>query len=362
MCKRYLILAIMLLFCCGFTLTILAKQNNASQKHQMPPTVVETAKAQSKIWQDSISSTGTISAFNGIMLSPEIPGRITKIYFKSGQYVKQGTPLIQIYPDVIKAQLEKAQAQLKLSKLEYARNSKLYKKKFVSKEELDKLKANLDSATAEVNLQNAQLKQYLMTAPFSGKLGLRKVSLGDYVNPGKDLVSLQSVDPMMIDFSVPQVYQGEIQVGDQVAITSDALPKTYNGKISAIDSIVDLNTRMIGVQASVPNNDRILVPGTFVEVQIKIKHAYPIVVIPTTALVYSTRGNYVYRMINHKAVKTNITIGKMLKNNQIIITQGLHDGDIVVIGGQVKLFDGSSVITEQEYQQSVAQITNRKQK
>ncbi len=360
MCKRNLILAIILLFCCGFASKILAKQHGASQKHQMPPTVVEIAKAQSKIWQDSISSTGTISAFNGIKLSPEIPGRITKIYFKSGQFVEQGVPLIQIYPDVIKAQLEKAQAQLKLSKLEYQRDLKLYKKKFVSKEELDKLKANLDSAMAEVNLQNAQLKQYLLTAPFSGKLGLRKVSLGDYVNPGEDLVSLQSVNPMLVDFSVPQVYQGEIQVGDQVTITSDALPKAYSGKISAIDSIVDPNSRMIGIQASVPNNDHILVPGTFVEVKIKIKHAYPVIVIPTTALVYSTSGNYVYRMINHKAVKTNITLGKMLKNNQIIVIQGLHDGDVVIIGGQVKLFDGSPVLTEQEYQSAAAQMPNKK--
>jgi membrane fusion protein (multidrug efflux system) len=358
--KKNLILAIMLLFCCGFASKILAKQNDARQKHQMPPIVVETAQAQSKIWQDSISSTGTISAFNGIKLSPEIPGRITKIYFKSGQSVEQDAPLIQIYPDVIKAQFEKAQAQLKLSTLEYERNLKLYKKKFVSKEELDKLKANLDSATAEVNLQNAQLKQYLLTAPFSGKLGLRKVSLGDYVNPGEDLVSLQSVDSMLVDFSVPQVYQGEIQAGDQVAITSDALPKIYNGKISAIDSIVDPNTRMIGIQATVPNYDNILVPGTFVEVQIKIKHAYPVIVIPTTALVYSTSDNYVFRMIDHKAVKTNVTLGKMLKNNQIIITQGLHDGDTVIIGGQVKLFDGSPVLTEQEYQKAATQILNKK--
>ncbi|KPJ67513.1 MAG: hypothetical protein AMJ43_04495 [Coxiella sp. DG_40] len=350
----------MLLFCCGFASKILAKQHGTSQKHQMPPTVVETVKAQSKIWQDSISSTGTISALNGIKLSSEIPGRITKIYFKSGQFVEQGAPLIQIYPDVIKAQFEKAQAQLKLSKLEYERDLKLYKKKFVSKEELDKLKANLDSATAEVNLQSAQLKQYLLTAPFSGKLGLRKVSLGDYVNPGEDLVSLQSVDPMLIDFSVPQIYQGEIQIGDQVTITSDALPKVYNGKISAIDSIIDPNTRMIGIQATIPNQDNVLVPGTFVEVQIQIKQAEPAIVIPTTALVYSTAGNYVFRLIDNKAVKTNVTLGKMLKNNQIIVTQGLHDGDTVIIGGQVKLFDGSPVLTEQEYQNTATQMLNKK--
>lgn len=358
--KRNLILAITLIFCYGFVSKIPAKQHSANQKHQMPPTVVETAQAQSKIWQDSISSTGTISAYNGIKLSSEIPGRITEIYFKSGQLVEQGAPLIQIYSDVIKAQFEKAQAQLKLSKLEYERDLKLYQKKFVSKEELDKLKANLDSATAEVNLQNAQLKQYLLTAPFSGKLGLRKVSLGDYVNPGEDLVSLQSVDPMLVNFSVPQIYQGEIQIGDQVTITSDALPKAYNGNISAIDSIVDPNTRMIGIQATIVNHDNLLVPGTFVEAQIKIKQAYPVIVIPTTALVYSTNNNYVFRLINHKAVKTNVTLGKMLKNNQIIITQGLHDGDTIIIGGQVKLFDGSAVLTEQEYQNAAIQMLNKK--
>jgi membrane fusion protein (multidrug efflux system) len=325
----------------------------ALAQKKLPPTVVQVVKAQQKQWQPSIEATGSLSAFNGIMLSAEVAGRITKIHFVSGKYVHAGELLLEIYPNVIQAQLAHSKAQLKQSEVDYQRNLKLYKKGFVDKATLDTKIAQRDEDQADVNSFKAQLNQHLIHAPFSGKLGLRKISLGDYVNPGQPLVNLQSIDPIRVDFSVPQQYFDQIKVGDRVVISSKALPKNYTGTIYALESKVDENTRMLDMRAKIANGNHILVPGTFVEVKIKIKHAEPVVVIPATAIVYSEGDNYVYRMINHKAVQTKVTLRKLLKNNQVIVEKGLRSGDLVIIGGQVKLFNGAPVATEQEYQQMI---------
>ena len=188
-----------------FTVCLIATPAFAAKKEkmQMPPTVVSTAQVQQKNWQDSIMETGTLTAYNGIMLSPEMQGRITKIYFKSGQMVKKGDPLIQIYPDVYEAKLERAKAQLKKSTSDYKRYLELYKKGFVDKSTLDSYTASMDSDKADVDQYVANLNELLIKAPFDAKVGLRKISLGDYVKPGDQLVSLQSLDPIRADFYVP---------------------------------------------------------------------------------------------------------------------------------------------------------------
>ncbi len=336
-----------------------ADSNNAksskSQAQQMPPVVVKVVSAQQKTWEESIQETGSLSAFDGIMLSSEVNGRITHIYFKSGQDVTQGQPLIEIFPDIVKAELEKAQAQLQKSKLDYQRNYKLYKKGFVDKAILDGYIATRDSAQADVNNYTAQLDQHIIKAPFSGNIGLRLVSLGDYVSTGQNLVSLQSLDPIRVDFSVPQKYINAISVGDKASITSQAFSTTYTGKVYAKDSIVDANTRMINIRATINNPKHILVPGTFVEVALTVTHPQPVIVIPQTAVVYSVGGNYVYVMRDHKAVKTQVTLGNTIADNMLIVTKGLKSGDQVISQGQMKLFDGYPVMTEQEYQQYAAQ-------
>lgn len=349
--KRNLLIFTGLCALFAFNVNAAAQQKNAQAKMQMPPTIVEVYKAQQKQWQPSIEATGSLSAFNGIMLSSEVSGRVTKIHFASGQYTHEGDLLIEIYPDIVQANLERYQAQLKQSELDYDRNLKLYKRGFVDKATLDSKLAARDEDVADVNNAKAQLRQHLIQAPFTGKLGLRKVSLGDYVNPGQPLVNLQSVDPIRVDFSVPQKYLPDIKVGDSVSISSETFPQTYIGIIYAIDSKVDENTRMIDMRARIANPNHILVPGVFVSVIINIKHAEPVIVIPATAIVYTAGDNYVYRVVNHKAVQTKVVLGKVLKNNQVIVEKGLQAGDPVIIGGQVKLFNGAPVVTTEEYQQ-----------
>lgn len=328
--------------------------NDKKQQPQIPPTVVKVVAAQQKTWQQSIQETGSLSAFNGVLLSSEVNGRITKIFFKSGQYVKEGTPLIEIFPDIVKAELDKAKAELEKDKLDYERNIKLFKKGFVDKSTIDKFKAALDSAQADVNDFQAQLSQHLIKAPFDGNIGLRQVSLGDYVSPGQDLVSLQSIDPIRVDFSVPQKYIPSMKVGDMVTLTSQAFTKDYQGKIYAFDANVDSNTRMINVRAKVANPEHKLVPGTFVEVNINITHPQPVIMIPQTAVVYSMGANYVFLMQGGKAIQTPIELGSIIKDGMVIVTKGLKAGDQVITEGQMKLFNGFPVVTEQQYQQYIA--------
>ncbi len=367
MVKKLSLILVLVSFVLANGIAFAASSNDAKSKQpqaqQAPPVVVKLMSAQQKTWEETIQETGSLSAFDGIMLSSEVNGRITHIYFKSGQEVKKAEPLIEIFPDIVKAELEKAQAQLKKSKLDYQRNYKLSKKGFVDKSTLDSYIATRDSDQANVNNYKAQLEQHEITAPFSGNIGLRLVSLGDYVSSGQNLVSLQSLDPIRVDFSVPQKYIGDINIGDKVSITSQAFSTTYTGKIYAKDSIVDANTRMMNIRATIDNPKHILVPGTFVEVTLSITHPQPVIVIPQTAVVYSVGGDYVYVMRDNKAAKTQITLGNTIADNMLIVLKGLKVGDQVIVEGQMKLFDGSPVITEQEYQQYAAkkmQSANKK--
>ena len=330
--------------------------------NKMPPTVIKTVKVEKKIWQDSILAIGSLSAFQGTILSPEISGRITKVYFTEGQEVKAGDLLIEIYPDIIKAELNKARAQLTKSKLDYDRYLKIYKLGYVDKSTLDGYKAALDSNQADVDNYQAQLRQRLITAPFDGTVGVLRVNVGDYINAGTPMVSLQSIDPIRVDFSVPEVYLSQLRVGNEIIINSKAFVDKYKGEIYALDSSVDLGTRSINARARIANTERKLVPGSFVEVTIKMQEAHPEIIIPQTAIVYSTAGNYVYRLIDHKAVKTNLVLGKKLTKNMIIVKSGLSAGELIINEGQLKLFDGAPTMTVEEFQKMAAEKMTKQPK
>jgi membrane fusion protein, multidrug efflux system len=351
-------LSSLLLLCFGHN----SVQAALSLGSKMPPTVVVTAKVEKKLWQDSILVIGSLSAFQGTILSPEIDGRITKICFTEGQKVKTGDLLIEIYPDIVKAQLDKAQAQLLKSKLDYNRYLKLFKLGYIDQATLDSYKASLDSNQADVNNYQAQLRQRLITAPFDGTVGVQRVNVGDYVTAGTQMVSLQSTDPMRVDFSVPEVYLTQLQVGDKVIINSKAFINKYSGEIYALDSSVSTDTRTINARAKIPNSDHKLVPGSFVEVTIKLQEASPQIMIPQTAIVYATSGNYIYRLVDHKAIKTNVVLGKKLTKNMIVVNSGLNAGDIIINEGQLKLFDGAPVMTGDEFQKMIIEQTAKQSK
>lgn len=316
-------------------------------KHRpgMPPAPVEIAKATEQEWQEQIHSTGTISAIQGVTISPEVAGRITKIYFTSGTDVKEGDPLFQIYPDILEAQLENDKAALSLAQVNYDRAVALYQKKVIAKEQLDSYTTQLQQAQANLDQTNAQLVQHNIFAPFSGRIGLKTVDVGNYVNVGEDLVSLQQMNPLRIDFNVPDIYIGKIHVGDKVEVKpSSANDNTvYVGNVYALNSSVDPSTRSFSMWAKIPNPQENLIPGTYVDLTLYVGEAHPVITIPQTAALFSPQGEYAFIVVDGKAVKTEITVGQR-QADWIEVKTGLKVGDTVISAGQGKVFDGSPVI------------------
>lgn len=312
----------------------------------VPPTVVDVAAAQQQEWYDQIKATGTMSAFQGVMLKPQVAGQITKIQFQSGTYVKKDTALFQIYPDIIKAQLERNQAALKLTQLDYARGKTLFEKNVISRQDFDKITSDLQQNQANVAQAEAQLVQYNITAPFDGMLGLKEVDVGSYVTMGQNLVQLQQITPIRVEFTVPEVYLGKIALGQTVDIAPSYNPElTIAGKVYALNSAINTDTRTLAIWAKVPNEDRKLMPGMFVEVTLYAGNQNKVVTVPQTSIVYSPQGLYVYKVVDHKAVKTIVTVG-LRKGNDIEVKSGLNAGEVVVTAGQIKLTDNAPVMVK----------------
>lgn len=323
---------------------IAAVQGKPPKTAQLPPAFVETTTVKFSARQQQVAATGTLLGIPGIVVKPEISGRITKIYFKSGDTVPAGSPLLEINPDIIKAQLQQDQANLQLTKLTYDRYSKLYKTHDVSESDFDKAQADYYAALARVNQSNAQLRQTTILAPFSGRLGLSQVNLGDYVSAGQEIVNLQSIDPIYVDFSIPETYLSKVAVNQEVILRSDAYPNiTFNGKVEAVESAINQSNRTIMLRASIPNKDGKLVPGAFTEVTLIISGEEKVIEIPQTSVVFAPEENYVYTVVDGKASKVTVTLGDR-DSDKVIIKSGLKEGDVVITSGQLKVQDGAPVV------------------
>jgi membrane fusion protein (multidrug efflux system) len=327
------------------TVSMVAFAKHPKMGAGMPPPAVSVETAKSTQFQQSILATGTLSAMQGIMVKPEITGRVSQIFFKSGQDVNQGTPLISLNQDILQAQLKLNQANLVLRKQQFKRSQELVKENAISKADYDTAFANLTSAQAEVDQASAQLRQAIITAPFAGRLGLRLVSVGDYVTPGQDIINLQSLDPIIVNFSIPENYLNQIAVGDNILISCDSFPKQkFSGKVYAYDSVVDPNTRTLAMRARIANPNKKLLPGMFVNVALFAGAQQKIVTVPQTAIVASLDGNYVYKIINHHAVKTKVNVAR-LDNQLAFITSGIQAGDLIITAGQIKITGDNTPVT-----------------
>lgn len=312
--------------------------------NNVPAAIVNATTAQEQSWHVQIQATGTISTFKGAMLKAQVQGPVTDIYFDSGTEVKKGDKLIQIYPDLVEAQLEKAQAVLQYAAVTYQRYSNLYKKNAVAQQALDQAYSSWQQSIADVQNLQATLRQYNVTAPFDGMAGLRQVSIGQYLNVGSNIVDLEQIDPIRVDFSIPDIYVDDIAVGQKLSVVpSSDQTKSIDGQVSAINSAVDPTTRSISLWGSIPNANHALLPGTYAVVTLYSLKTHPVVVIPQTALSYDSSGGAVYKIVNGAARKTQVTIG-MRQGNDVAISSGLAAGDVVVSDGIIKiLFDGMPV-------------------
>ncbi|EKE01470.1 MAG: HlyD family secretion protein [uncultured bacterium] len=331
--------------CMGANLVLSAVACAKPTKPQMPPAAVEVAKVQTSASVDQLTATGNLIAIPGIVVKPEIAGRITKIYFTSGSKVKSGEPLIEIYPDIIKAQLAQAQAELKAAQLFFNRMKQVHATHTISDADYDKAKSSLEASKGKVAQHQANLDQTIVRAPFDGRLGVSLVSLGQYINVGQNIVSLQSLDPIYVDFTIPEVDVSKIVVGQSLNIRSSSYPnEVFIGTVSAIDPLINKNTRSLTVRAAVANKEEKLLPGAFADVTLFIGAQKQIIKIPQTAIVHEQTENYVYKVVDGKAVKTVVTTGSQ-DAQDVVIESGLKIDDVIVTQGQMKIHkDGEPVI------------------
>lgn len=309
----------------------------------IPPTFVETAKVQFSTINDEIYATGTLLSVPGITIKSEIAGRVQNICFNSGDSVKAGDRLVEINAEITRAKFAAAKAKFNLSELNLARAKSLYSSKDISKADFDQIKAAYDADLADLNGLRVTLEQATIVAPFSGKLGLNEVSLGDYISVGQNIVNLQTLDPLKVDFSIPETYLSKVNIGQNVSLKSDIYPnKVFEGKVEATESLINSNNRTLTIRANIPNPEGLLIPGGFVAVTLKLGQRRAML-IPQIAIVHDVEGDYVFKMSGTKADKVKITIGIRDESN-VEIKSGLKENDIIVVTGQMKIFPGVKII------------------
>lgn len=315
-----------------------------SQATARPPVVVGATQVVLQPWQETIQAVGSLSANQGIVIKPETSGRITAIYFRSGETVHAGDPLLQLNPAVLQAKLDAAKAQTGLSAADYARASTLYKQKVFAKADMDKALASYRANQAQQAQAQAALDQTLIRAPFSGRLGLRLVDQGDYIDPSKSIANLDAIDPLRVDFKIPGTDASKVTVGTKLIIHSDAYPNQhFLAIVYAVDSQIDPDTRSLGVRASLSNTKQLLLPGAFVDVTLQVAQPESLATVPETAVSNDEMGSYVYRIIDHKAIKTPVTVA-FQRDGKIALSTGLKKGEQIISVGGFKVLDKAPVI------------------
>ena len=322
---------------------------------------VATIKAQETLWQPSVDSVGTLTAINGASLSAEVAGIVDSINFKSGQDVQKGDVLLTLRPNSDSAVLAQLQAQARLDAITYARDEKQLAANAISQAQLDTDRANLDAANAQVAAQQATMNEKIVRAPFAGRLGIRQVDLGQYLQAGTTIVTLEQLNPLFVDFYLPQQDIAQLQVGQVVDVGLDAYPgQTYKAKIVAIGATIDAATRSLAVRAVLENDKLRLRPGMFASVSVEVGAAKDAVTLPQTAIAYSSYGDTVYIVkhgtdaqghANLVVSQVFVTLGDT-RGDQVQVLSGVQPGDEVVTAGQVKLHNGSPVAVNNTIQPS----------
>jgi len=336
-------------------------QQGGGKAMAFPPAVVASTEVMQENWRPSLQSVGSLVAINGIEVSTEVNGIVSQIVFTSGQPVKQGDVLIRLDDSVDAAALEALRAERKLAGVQYRRASDLLKKQVTSQSDFDEARAQFDSATAHVKQQEAVIKRKVIRAPFSGLAGIRQVDLGQYLEAGKPIVSLQALDPIFVDYTMPERYLTRIKPGQVVTLKLDALPgKTFRGEVTAVNSGVDTGTRALKVRATLKNTDRVMRPGMFAEVETITGAAEPVLTLPRTAISFNTYGNFVFVINkNDKGMstvkRTAVETGETREGR--VVVKGLHAGERVVRAGLVKLRDGIPVKIDNSVALDDAEIT-----
>lgn len=327
----------------------------------LPPATVSTMEIGTSEWQPKLSSVGNIRAFRGVELSPELAGLVAAVPIKSGQDVKAGELLIKLNDTSDVAQLNSLQAMADLAKVINERDRQQLAIQAISKNVFDTSAADAKSKQAQVEQQIALVAKKNLKAPFSGRIGIVSINPGQYVNSGDKLLTLQTLDPIFVDFNLPQNNAEQIKVGQEVEVTTDAFKDaSFTGKITAVSPKVDTNTRNIQVEARLANPDKKILPGMFANVNIKLGDQVKLLTLPQTSVTYNPYGSTVFlaKPTGKKdkqgkdileAQQVFVTTGAT-RGDQVAILKGVEEGATVVTSGQLKLKNGTPLIINNKVQ------------
>ncbi|WP_409283839.1 efflux RND transporter periplasmic adaptor subunit [Pseudomonas protegens] len=324
----------------------------AQAEAPQPPAVVTATSVEFSNWQPGVSAIGSMKAFRGVDVTTEVGGIVRSVSFKSGQDVAAGAALLQLNADSDVAQLRSLEASADLAATVLKRDRAQLKENAISQAQVDADEGDWKSKAAAVQQQRALVSKKSIVAPFAGRIGITTINPGQYINPGDKIATLTTLDPILINFSVPQSQKAQVAVGQSVAINADGLgERTFQGKVSAIDTKVDQTTRNVLVEASVPNPKNELLPGMFARAVVSSGEAQRMLTVPQTAITVNPYGTTVFIATKGQGDKrTDALTARQVfvetgptRGDQIAITKGLNEGDLVVTSGQMKLKNGSQV-------------------
>jgi membrane fusion protein (multidrug efflux system) len=322
-------------------------------KQPQPPAVVSAVEAQIQEWRPELTAVGSVSAYRGADLSAEVDGIVEAIHFESGNDVKQGRTLVHLRAADDIAKLESLQAAAELAKVTFGRDRAQFEAQAISQSQLDTDAANLKSANAQVAQQQALIDKKIVQAPFAGRIGIRAVDLGQYVKAGDKIVTLQTLDPIHVDFSLPQQALAQIAVTQPITVRAEPDETEFHGTITAIDPKVDASTRNVQVQATLKNPQNKLLPGMFVKVVVQVGVPAQYLTLPQTAVTFNPYGETVFVLTEDQTAphgKEKVLIAKQVlvtvgpkRGDQIAILKGVERGQQVATSGQLKLRNGVPV-------------------
>lgn len=312
---------------------------NASKKENNQPNIIKTIPAKAIVWQETVTTIGTVKAVYNLDLTSATSGMVQNVYCQSGQSIKAGNLIVSLLCDEEMAVLKKSQAKYNLAQADYQRYRKLYDKKIVSPASLDKILSQLQQIQAEVEAQKAIIAKKQIYAPFDGVLGINNINVGEYILAGEKIASLQALSPIYVDFNIAENYHQDIHVSQTIQITSDSYPGIrWAAKIIAVDPCVNTETHCIRIRAESPNTDFKLLPGMSLKVTLEVGGTRQCIQIPESAILYSPDGQFVYVIDQQQAKRRQVVISN-LADSDAVISSGLKAGDKIVIAGQLGLYD-----------------------
>ncbi|NLA21244.1 efflux RND transporter periplasmic adaptor subunit [Burkholderia cepacia] len=326
-----------------------AVRSGGAEQQAMPPMPVSTIRAEPRSVADEWQAVGSLQAVHEVLLAPDTSGRVTAVNFDAGQSVKEGAVLIQLYDAPEQADRAAAVAKADFAQLQLRRSQALAPTGAEPRELLEQHKADAAQTAAAVRQLDARIQQKSIRAPFSGQLGIRRINLGQYLNAGDAIATLTQLDPLYVNFTLPQQDMPRLTSGAPVQVTVDAVPgRVFIARISAIEPRIDGETRNVAVQALLPNTDRLLKPGMYVTARLVLPATTDNIVLPLTAIQTSASGDSVVVVKGAdaqgvgKAVAVPVITGRRL-GEEVLVSQGIKPGDIVVMAGQNRLPPGATV-------------------